>query len=621
VSIRLKVILPYLVLTLLVAVTGVYVVTRLVANSLSERFTNQLLEAGRVVSDGFARQEIRHVEVARLVAYTEGVATAIEQDDTATLATLVRPLAAGLAAENLVVINRQGQELLHVIIQPDGSLEDVAGPGALGSQPIVRKLLDANDPQSPPGRAILQNPADSRSYYYTALPVSLNGQVIGVIVVGNSLNTLLPYLKSISLADVTIYDENGQVSASTLAADNPAALALDAEDYTQALGVISATQQKQVNLGGRGYSLAVGSLQISVDTVAVYSVALPSDYVISPGSASRNTYIVLFGIAMVAVVVIGIFISQPIIQPLFSLVRTSQSIAQGNLDQRSGIKSKDEIGTLASTFDEMTSRLQQRTEELEKTYHILEQMDRTKSSFIDVSAHELRSPLTSVKGYAQMMQLKVKDNPDLNALTNGLIDGVNRMAEIVNNMLDVTRIDANALKLVPDNVQIAAIMMRVERTFQKSLQERNLTLKTDGLADLPTLYVDPDLIYKVFYHLVMNAIKYTPDGGAIRVYGQVLRGNAQIPEMEIVVEDSGVGVAIEHREAIFEKFFQTGEVMFHSSGKTKFKGGGPGLGLAIARGIINAHNGRIWVDSPGHDDETCPGSKFIVHLPMTEARI
>jgi signal transduction histidine kinase len=195
------------------------------------------------------------------------------------------------------------------------------------------------------------------------------------------------------------------------------------------------------------------------------------------------------------------------------------------------------------------------------------------------------------------------------------------MAEIVNNMLDVTRIDSNVLKLVPENVQISAIMMRVERTFQKGLLERNIALKTDGLSNLPALYLDPDLIFKVFYHLVMNAIKYTPDGGTIRVYGEVIRGNAKVPEVEIVVEDTGVGVANEHREAIFEKFFQTGEVLFHSSGKTKFKGGGPGLGLAIARGIINAHHGRIWVDSPGHDEEKFPGSKFIVRLPMTGGRI
>ena len=103
-SIRLKVILPYLILTLIVAVTGVYVVTRLVANSLSERLTNQLLEAGRVVSDGIARQEIKHLEVARIVAYTRGVAEAMDASDSAQVVTLAKPIAVGLDAENLIII-------------------------------------------------------------------------------------------------------------------------------------------------------------------------------------------------------------------------------------------------------------------------------------------------------------------------------------------------------------------------------------------------------------------------------------------------------------------------------------------------------------------------------------
>jgi signal transduction histidine kinase len=87
-------------------------------------------------------------------------------------------------------------------------------------------------------------------------------------------------------------------------------------------------------------------------------------------------------------------------------------------------------------------------------------------------------------------------------------------------------------------------------------------------------------------------------------------------EVEVQVRDTGIGIAPEHLDLVFEKFFQSGEVLLHSSGKTKFKGGGPGLGLAIARGIAKAHGGYIWVESPGHDEATCPGSTFFVRLPI-----
>ncbi len=624
-SIRFRVILPYLLLTALVAILGVYVVTRLVSNTLSERLNNQLIEAGRVASDAMVRQELRHVNVGRLIAYTNGVAEAILAEDREALEGVVRPLAFELAAENVLIVDSAGRELFQMLTQSDGSSQVFQTPSGLSRLDFVQSILSNPDPQQPPGRGIALQPFDGRYYYYTAVPIIWQERVIGVVIVGTSLDTLLPYLKSTSLADVIFYDESGRAIATSMAAQaqNPEflqSLNLTPEEYRRAAQATRLVEGENFQAGGRWYSLARGPLRVGGGEVAVYAVVLPAEYVLQPGAASRNLYVVIFTVAMIAVIIIGYLVSRRITNPLFSLVRTSQAISKGDLSQRSGIRGKDEIGTLASTFDEMTARLQERTAELERTYHILEQMDRTKASFIDVSAHELRSPLTSVKGYAQLIEMKTRDDPEMQTLTANLLDGVDRMTEIVNNMLDVTRIDSNVLELVPDRVQIKSILMRVEKTFQKGLQERNITLDTEGLGDLPPIYVDPDLMYKVFYHLVMNAIKYTPDGGHIYVRGRVVRGNAQTPEMEIVVEDTGIGVAKEHQEAIFEKFFQTGEVLFHSSGKTKFKGGGPGLGLAIARGIVNAHQGRIWVESPGYDEVACPGSKFFVRLPLDGVR-
>ena len=103
----------------------------------------------------------------------------------------------------------------------------------------------------------------------------------------------------------------------------------------------------------------------------------------------------------------------------------------------------------------------------------------------------------------------------------------------------------------------------------------------------------------------------------IKIYGSCLNGDIP-PCLEIVVADTGIGIKTGSTEVIFEKFNQTGEVLLHSSGKTKFKGGGPGLGLAIARGIVEAHGGRIWAESPGYSEETYPGSKFFVRLPVEE---
>jgi signal transduction histidine kinase len=182
-------------------------------------------------------------------------------------------------------------------------------------------------------------------------------------------------------------------------------------------------------------------------------------------------------------------------------------------------------------------------------------------------------------------------------------------------MLDISRIDTNQLDPMLENIQVDLLIAKVNKVFTSALKERNISLITIGLTDLPIIHADKDLLYKVFYHVIGNAIKYTPDGGKVTIGGRLVEETVR-PEIEITVEDTGIGVDPENQELVFEKFYQTGEVLLHSSGKTKFKGGGPGLGLAIARGIVNAHRGRIWLESPGHDETTNPGTKVIVRLPV-----
>jgi signal transduction histidine kinase len=129
------------------------------------------------------------------------------------------------------------------------------------------------------------------------------------------------------------------------------------------------------------------------------------------------------------------------------------------------------------------------------------------------------------------------------------------------------------------------------------------------------IYADPERLYQALNNILTNAIKYTPDHGKITVDGRTLPGF-----IEITVKDTGIGVAPENHTAIFEKFAQLGRPNLHSSGKTKFKGGGPGLGLPITRGIIEAHGGTIWVESDGYDEKEFPGSTFHVLIPIrTEA--
>jgi signal transduction histidine kinase len=165
-------------------------------------------------------------------------------------------------------------------------------------------------------------------------------------------------------------------------------------------------------------------------------------------------------------------------------------------------------------------------------------------------------------------------------------------------------------------VEIGSLIEKVRTAVEPAFEERSLTFHREGFENLPAIHADPDLLYKVFYHLIVNAIKYTPNGGRITAAGQRVSSAASGPEIEIAIKDTGIGIDPQNQELVFEKFYQTGEVLLHSSGKTKFKGGGPGLGLAISRGIVNAHRGRIWLESPGYNEETNPGTTVYVRLPV-----
>jgi signal transduction histidine kinase len=276
------------------------------------------------------------------------------------------------------------------------------------------------------------------------------------------------------------------------------------------------------------------------------------------------------------------------------------------------------ISIIRSTLDRMRANDQMAIQDLQRTNKILRQLDRNKLEFIQVAAHELRTPLTVLKGYVNVLRSfpEIKANTSLNEVLDGINKGAERMHEVVNMMLDVTRIDSETLKLSAVPVPLKSMINDITRDFAKSIEERNISVNIDHDPDTPHINADPTLIHKALYHLIINAIKYTPDGGRVTIRTRPIMMERNTPGVEISVKDSGIGLDAEHHELVFEKFYQVGDVAIHSSGKTKFKGGGPGLGLAIVKGVTRAHGGKVWVESLGHDEVNFPGSTFYLHLPL-----
>ncbi len=255
---------------------------------------------------------------------------------------------------------------------------------------------------------------------------------------------------------------------------------------------------------------------------------------------------------------------------------------------------------------------------LQQANQVLRQLDRNKLEFIQVAAHELRTPLTVIKGYVDVLRSfsGLAADSRLLEIMDGIRKGTERMHEVVNTMLDVTRIDSETLRLRPSPLPVRRLIEETVQEFKGAASERNIELLVAVEADMPILHADPVLLQKALTQLLLNAIKYTPNGGQVTVGANAVRMDDGQPAVEIRVKDTGIGLDAVHHELVFEKFYQVGDVSLHSSGKTTFKGGGAGLGLAIVRGVARAHGGKAWVESQGHDEINFPGCTFYLQLPV-----
>jgi signal transduction histidine kinase len=258
--------------------------------------------------------------------------------------------------------------------------------------------------------------------------------------------------------------------------------------------------------------------------------------------------------------------------------------------------------------------------ELERAQWQLAELDRAKSSFINIAAHELKTPLTLLQGYSDILlsELAESSNARTVSIVKGLAAGAKRLQQIVGDVIAVSMIDTEMLALHLQPTSLSHVLNMVTKDLRTEMEDRIVDLRVKPFAQaIVPIYADPQRLYGAFAHIVGNGIKYTPDGGLVEISAHVLSaGPGEEPVVEITFADNGIGIAPERRERIFDKFYGTLDDMRHSSGRTKFKGGGPGLGLAVAKGIIEAHGGKVWAESPGYDEVKRPGTTIHVLLPM-----
>lgn len=271
---------------------------------------------------------------------------------------------------------------------------------------------------------------------------------------------------------------------------------------------------------------------------------------------------------------------------------------------------------ISRLYTESEKKVMEYAAEMSRANRDLARLEQAKTDFISIAAHELKTPLTLIQGYVNILRDREID-PQVKAMVEGINRGAQRMNAMIEDMLDLSAIDLKQLGLVLEEVKPQKAIELVLAQLQRAFEERRQTVKTTGLDALPGIEADARRLHQVFRQIIINAIKYTPDGGCISINGQQPQSSPTGREsIKIIIQDTGVGVAPEDREKIFEKFYRSGDSSLHSTGQTKFMGAGPGLGLAIVKGLIEAHGGRITVESQGFDMQNYPGATFTITLPV-----
>lgn len=715
-SIRTKIVLPYFVLTVVVAGLGVFIVTNLVISTLEERIANQLVDSGRIVSESMVAFEESRLAVLRAITFTQGVPQAVQELSAEQLAQLIPQIVVNSSVQFVSVLDQNGQEI-YAFDQSQTPAAELLNPGRVyANLTEIELTLQGVEDQQGDKRAFVAQVGE-RFFLLTIGPVYVNNEVVGAVLVGQDVELIARELNNRAVARITLYDRTGRVLATTLGGGQAQAVQTLAETEQTYNTVIeqlaeSADQYqlvnqnaeklvalRQIELFGQQYQLAFGVWQLRGESVGLFSVALPTDFILSSAVASRDNTTTFFIILTLVVLVIGFLIAQRIISPLYQLVDVSTSVAQGNLNQRTGLKRTDEIGELAHSFDLMTSHLVQRTSNMEailnsiadgvmvfdsqnklinhnataqavldytqtptpltkpeahssearqalfelltsapdgipqrhelgdRVYSTLSaavttpageslgrvvvlrdvtretEADRVKDNFITSVSHELRTPLTAIMGSVNLLLMMnaQQENPQLKQLLTMAKNNTDTLTAQVNRLIEISEIQAGHLQLHPQPLNFVTLVEEVVAQWQEKMKDKPLTFTYQSLPTHLPISGDAPRLKWAINNLLQNAYDYTPINGRVHLELELIEEHW----LQLSVQDNGIGLREADQRYLFTRFFRV-------DNPPPFDLRGIGLGLFIAKYIVEGHQGQIFATSTFGE-----GSCFSFTLPLT----
>ena len=296
---------------------------------------------------------------------------------------------------------------------------------------------------------------------------------------------------------------------------------------------------------------------------------------------TSEALLMAIGVALLVALVMGILLAQTLTRPLKALTSAARNIAGGELEQQVDVRSKDEIGQLAESFNMMSQEVARAN-----------QMRRQMTADI---AHDLRTPLTVIAGYIESMRDGVlKPTPERLDL---IYSEIARLQTLVGDLRILSQADSGELPLHVQELAPAYLLKRAAGLFRHHADQKKVTLKVKAAKNLPKISVDEDRMMQVMDNLISNALRYTSAGGMITLSAQ-----KQDKEMRITIQDTGTGIDPAELSHIFDRFHRADKSRHSENGET-------GLGLAIVKALVESHHGRVWAESK-------PGEGTAIHIGL-----
>jgi signal transduction histidine kinase len=440
---------------------------------------------------------------------------------------------------------------------------------------------------------------EARPIVVIAAPIEKGGAVIARID-GAAINQLFDNIKLSQQVTISVLDSDGHIlyrrrgseaptEADVVWAPLPSALAETRTNVVELTSPFDGTK--------RVYGIAHVR-----DTGLIAMIGIPSSTLYEPARSRVTRYALLGLVALMLAIAAALAIERSIVLPIRRLRSTAQQLGGGDLSARAPIADAGEIGDLATAFNSMADRIEEREERLTE-------LDKLKSDFVSSVSHELKTPLTTIKILAHLLQQgALKDDERLD-YSKTIATECDRQIDFVGNLLDLSRIESGVYTLRKTPVDIHELIASSIEVERYQAESRGLVLSTDIPSELPPARGDLEGLRRVIRGLIDNAMKYTPGGGRVVVSARVSE-----EKMAIIVEDSGHGISEADLPHLFDKFYRARSENTEPGESEKASGTsapGVGLGLYLAQHVVNQLEGEITVESkPGR------GSIFTLRLPL-----